>query len=85
MLDYRKRMGFMPSWAAAEMYDAVKILAYGLEHGGNTPTGIRDAIATMKGMPSTLGGKLAMGPDKYTIIPTLGLWQVKRGQLVSIT
>lgn len=82
---YRNRMGFLPGWAAAEMYDAVKIAAYGIEHGGSgSGTAIRDAIATMKGLPSSLGGKLTMGADHYTIIPSIGLWQVKRGTLVRI-
>ena len=61
------------------MYDAVKILAYGLEHGGENAIAIRDAIASMKGLPSSLGGTLAMGPDHYTIVPSIAVYQVRKG------
>lgn len=74
----------MPSWAAVGMSDAPQIIAYGIEHGGTTGPAVRDAIATMRGLSSALGGKLAMGTDTYTVVPSLALWRVQRGQLVKV-
>jgi ABC-type branched-subunit amino acid transport system substrate-binding protein len=82
---YRDKMGFEPGWPQGLMYDTVRIAARGLETGDDTPTGIRDAIAQMKGLKSMLGGPLAMGPDHFTVITTIGLYQAQSGVEKPIT
>jgi branched-chain amino acid transport system substrate-binding protein len=81
---YRDRMGFLPSYAAGEMYDIMKIFADAIARGGYTGPGIRTALTTVKGIPSTLGGTIVMGSDHYTILSGIALWQIKRGEAVKI-
>jgi branched-chain amino acid transport system substrate-binding protein len=82
---YNAKMGFLPGYPQGEMYDTVKIAAYGLEHGGDSAVGIRDAIGRMKGLRGSLGGSLAMGPDHFTIIASIGLYRVVHGVEVRLT
>jgi branched-chain amino acid transport system substrate-binding protein len=81
--DYRSKMGFEPGYNQGELYDGGRIIMHAME---NATTGdeIRSNMATLKGLPSVLGGTLAMGPDHYTTIPAVGLWQVRRGVEVRI-
>ena len=76
---YRTKMGFEPGYAQGELYDTVTLIAYAIAHGGGSGDGIRDALANLKGVPSVLGGTIAMGADHYTVIPSIALWQVRHG------
>jgi branched-chain amino acid transport system substrate-binding protein len=81
--DYRAKLGFEPGYVPGELYDGAMILMNAMQNA-TTPEGIRDAMAATKGVPSVLGGTLSMGPDHYTIIPNIALWQVRHGVEVQI-
>ncbi|MBV8354772.1 MAG: ABC transporter substrate-binding protein, partial [Candidatus Eremiobacteraeota bacterium] len=53
---YTKRYNEDPDQYAARAYDALKIIAWAAEHGNFTRTGVRDALATGKNIPSILYG-----------------------------
>ena len=82
--DYRDKAGFLPGYVSGEVYDMVHMLAYAIERGGYTGEGIRNALAGLRGVPSVLGGTIAMGDDHYTTISSVALWQVKSGTLVKL-
>ena len=46
---------------------------------------MHSAIATLKGVPSTLGGTITMGPDHYSLNGAISLWEPKGGKLVKVT
>ena len=75
---FRTKMGFEPGYAHGLMFDAPRILCYGLNKADGGPP-VRDAIAKMTGLPTVLGGQLAMGADHYTSIPAIGVWLIKHG------
>lgn len=81
---YRAQVGYIPAYIAGEWYDVVKIHAYAIAHAGYNGVAIRDAIANLRGLPSVLGGTIAMAADHYTRFSTAGLWQVKAGKLVKV-
>jgi len=75
---FRTKMGFEPGYAHGLMFDAPRIVGYGLNRAEGGPA-VRDAIAKMTGLPTVLGGQLSMGADHYTSIPAIGVWLVKNG------
>jgi branched-chain amino acid transport system substrate-binding protein len=81
---YRARMGFDPSYGAGEFYDIVEMLAWAIGKAGYNGEAIRGALLTMRGVPSVFGGKIDMKDNHYTTISTVGLWQVRRGELVAV-
>lgn len=81
---YRTRMGFEPGYAAGLMFDAPRIAGWGLNHADANGPAVRDAIAKMTGLTSSLGGELAMGPDHYTVLPSIAVWQVRKGVEVQV-
>jgi branched-chain amino acid transport system substrate-binding protein len=81
---FRAALGYLPTYPSAECYDVVKIFAWAIDKAGYNGPAIRDAIATMKGVPSVLGGTITMGSDHYSVFTNIGLWQVKSGKLVKI-
>ena len=62
--DYRLRYKEDPDQYAARAYDATKILAWAAQRGNFTRTGIRDALANGKGIPSILFGPCEFGADR---------------------
>jgi branched-chain amino acid transport system substrate-binding protein len=81
---FRNRVGSEPGFDTAMIYDQVKMFAYAIERGGYNGTAIRDALLTLRGVPSTLGGTITMKPDHTTQMTGVGLWQVKRGKLTPV-
>ncbi len=82
--EYRAAVGYIPAYIAGEWYDIVKMYAYAIDKAGYNAEGIRNAIATLKGLPSVLGGMITMGPDHYSEFGSAGLWLVKAGKLVRL-
>lgn len=62
--EYRRRYKEDPDQYAARAYDSTKILAWAAQHGNFTRTGIRDALASGKNIPSILFGPCEFGPDQ---------------------
>lgn len=81
---YRTKMGYEPGYVHSLMFDAGRILCYGLSRGEGGAAA-RDAIAKMTGLPSPMGGELSMGADHYTTIPSIAVWRVKNGVEVKVT
>jgi branched-chain amino acid transport system substrate-binding protein len=81
---YRTKMGFEPGYAAGTMFDAPRILCWGIEHASGGGVALRDTLAKMSGVTSSLGGELSMGPDHYTVIPSAAVWQVRHGVEVKV-
>lgn len=82
---FRAQLGYIPGYPVGELYDDVTILAYVIGKVGYDADAIAAALATLKGVPSVLGGTITMGPDHYTRFSRLGLWKVKAGKLVRLT
>jgi branched-chain amino acid transport system substrate-binding protein len=82
---YRDRVGYIPAYNAGENYDIIKMYAYAFGKVGYNAEAIRNTIATLKGVPSVLGGTITMGTDHYTEFSFAGLWRVKTGKLVRIS
>jgi branched-chain amino acid transport system substrate-binding protein len=81
---YRSKTGFDPDYNAAELYDMIKMYAKAIETTSYKGEDIRGAIASIQGIPSVLGGTIAMAPDHYTTIASVRLWQVRSGRLVTV-
>jgi branched-chain amino acid transport system substrate-binding protein len=71
-----------PTYFAAEAYDLIQMYAYCIARGGYTGEGIRNALATLKGVHSILGGTITMGADHYSLNGAISLWQPQGGKLV---
>jgi branched-chain amino acid transport system substrate-binding protein len=81
---YRTKTGFAPDYNALQLYDMVKMYAAAIKKGGYNGEGIRNALASMSGVPSLFGGTITMGSDHYTVTSSVGLWQVRSGRLVRV-
>jgi branched-chain amino acid transport system substrate-binding protein len=81
---FRSEVGYIPAYISGEWYDIVKMYAYAIDKAGYNGEAIRNAIATLKGVPSVLGGTITMGPDHYSEFGAAGLWLVKAGKLVRL-
>jgi branched-chain amino acid transport system substrate-binding protein len=81
--DYRIATGHSPSPVAAEVYDMAMMIAAAIAKGGYDGTAIAQQLAALKGVPSVLGGTIAMDPDHYSP-PHNSLWQVRDGKLVQV-
>jgi branched-chain amino acid transport system substrate-binding protein len=81
--DFRAKTGFEPGYSGGELYDGGRLLMYAMRNA-NSADEIRAAMASLKGMPSTLGGTLTMGSDHYVNYPVTGLWQVRKGFEVKV-
>jgi branched-chain amino acid transport system substrate-binding protein len=79
---FHERAGYDPTYIAAEWYDIVRMYAYAIGKAGYNGEGIRDAIASMRGVPSVFGGNIVMGSDHYSASTGMGIWLVKGGQLI---
>ena len=83
--DYRIDTGHPAPAIAAEVYDMVKMLAAAIAKGTYTGESIRNQLATLKGVPSVLGGTITMDPDHYSAPATDALWQVQNDKLVKVS
>jgi branched-chain amino acid transport system substrate-binding protein len=82
---FRDKVGYIPAYIHGEVYDIIKMFAFAIGKAGYNGEAIRSAIATMKGVPSVLGGTITMGPEHYSEFGATGLWQVKAGKLVRVS
>jgi branched-chain amino acid transport system substrate-binding protein len=62
--NYQKRYGEKPDQYGARAYDAVKIIAWGTEHGGATREGIRKAFLSGETIPSLLFGSFKFDGER---------------------
>jgi branched-chain amino acid transport system substrate-binding protein len=62
--NYQKRYGEKPDQYGARAYDAVKVIAWGTEHGGPTREGIRKAFMSGQTIPSLLFGSFTFDADR---------------------
>jgi branched-chain amino acid transport system substrate-binding protein len=62
--NYQKRYGEKPDQYGARAYDAVKILAWGTEHGGATREGIQKAFLSSQTIPSLLFGSFKFDAER---------------------
>jgi len=76
---YRAKTGIAPGYVPGEFYDMIHMIARAMEVGGYNGEGIRNALATQKGVPSIFGGTITMGADHYTVVEAESLWQVHHG------
>jgi branched-chain amino acid transport system substrate-binding protein len=81
----KAKLGHFPTYPVAEFYDMARIYAFAINKGGYSGPAIRDAVATLTGFPSAMGGRISMGPDHYSRVGSIGLWQVRDGQLVRVS
>jgi branched-chain amino acid transport system substrate-binding protein len=81
---FRAKVGYLPAYISGEWYDIVKMYAYAIGKGGYNGDAIREVIATLKGVPSVLGGTIKMGPDHYSEFGSTGLWLVRAGKLIRL-
>jgi branched-chain amino acid transport system substrate-binding protein len=81
---YRARTGSEPSYDAVMVYDDIKMFAYAIKRGGYSGEAIRTALSTLQGVPSALGGTITMKPDHYTQVSSVGMFQVRKGELVPV-
>jgi ABC-type branched-subunit amino acid transport system substrate-binding protein len=81
---YRAKTGFSPGYVAGEFYDMVQMAAYGIRIGGYNGEGIRNALISMKKLPSIFGGTITMGESRYTEVEAESLWQVRQGRQVRL-
>jgi ABC-type branched-subunit amino acid transport system substrate-binding protein len=84
IVSYRAKTGFDPDYNAAELYDMIYMYARAIEMTSYRGEDIRGALATMHGVPSSLGGTITMAADHYTNISNVRLWRVRSGRLVAV-
>jgi len=82
---YKSVVGYVPAYAAGEVYDIIRIYAAAIAKGGYSGPAIREFVATLHGMPSVLGGTITMGPDHFTKFTSAGFFQVRSGKLVRLS
>jgi hypothetical protein len=78
-------VGYVPSYPSGEAYDIIQIFAYAIRKSSYNGEAIRNVIVSLKGVPSVLGGTIAMGPDHFTEFTTAGFFQVRNGKLVRLS
>lgn len=70
-----------PEFFAAHAYDAMKVVAAAIEAGGADRTGIRNALATLKDVPSVIYGTITFNPETRRVAkPFYVSMQVKDGK-----
>jgi branched-chain amino acid transport system substrate-binding protein len=79
---YKQRYGEAPDQYAARAYDAVKIVAWGTEHGGATREGIRQAFISGQSIPSLLFGSFKFDAERRVAAYDEALITVKNDKFV---
>jgi branched-chain amino acid transport system substrate-binding protein len=82
--DYRAKLGHDPTYQAGEQYDIIKMFAAAIARSSYNGEAIRNALATLKGVPSVFGGTITMDSSNYSVPSGDGLWQVQNGRLVKV-
>ena len=80
--DYKTRYNEMPDQYAARAYDAVKIIAWGTEHGGANRDGIRKAFISGETIPSLLFGSFKFDAERRVAHYDEALITVKNDKFV---
>lgn len=79
---YHERFGRLPTFAAAQAYEAIGVLAAGLERTGGSPEGLPQALMSI-GTFEGLSGTIHM--DRYgDVVRTLFLITVRDGAFVTV-
>jgi branched-chain amino acid transport system substrate-binding protein len=78
--DYRIKTGRFPAAIAGEVYDTAVMMATAIKEGGYNGEAIAQKLATLKGVPSVLGGTITMDPDHYSP-PQNALWVVRNDKV----
>jgi branched-chain amino acid transport system substrate-binding protein len=79
---YKQRYGEAPDQYAARAYDAVKVVAWGAEHGGATREGIRKAFISGQTIPSLLFGSFKFDAERRVAHYDEALITVKNDKFV---
>ena len=82
---YKTKTGVDPGYQPAEAYDIIKLFAYSIGKSSYNGEAIRNVLATVKGVPSVLGGTITMGADHYTVGEAASVWQARGSREVKIT
>jgi len=67
--EYRERTGIEADMVGASAFDAVQVAAYGIEHGGTTAEGIRDAINALKDFDNVVTGPFYRFAERRVVKP----------------
>lgn len=81
---YKAAVGYPPGYPAGETYDIVQIYAQAIAKTSYSGEAIRNFVASLKGMPSVLGGTITMGQNHFTEFTSAGFFQVRNGKLVRL-
>ena len=81
---YRSKSGNDPSYIAGEVYECVLMYAAAMAHAPYNGEAIRDALASLKGIPSVFGGTISMDSTNYSVLTNESLWRVHDGKLVRV-
>ena len=73
---YRAKLGFIPDYAALELYDMVFMIAEAIRKYGYSGDGIRRGLTEIKDFRSIGGGLVSMDKDRQSH-PEVRLYQVK--------
>jgi len=82
---FRARTGHTPGYPSGEVYDIVRMFAAAIARSSYNGGAIRDALATLKGVPSVFGGTIAMDDQHYSIPTNEAMWRVRGEKLVRVT
>lgn len=82
--DFTAKTGHVPSSVAAEIYDMAQMLAWAIGKSSYDGEAIAKALATLKGVPSVLGGTITMDSDHYSP-PVNALFVVRNGEVRKLT
>jgi branched-chain amino acid transport system substrate-binding protein len=81
---YTAKTGHPPSYQAGENYEIVKMYAAAIARAGYNGEAIRNALASLKGVPSLFGGTISMDSTNYSVIENEALWRVRGGKLTAV-
>jgi len=82
---YKAKTGVEPGYQPGESYDIIRLFATSIAKSSYNGEAIRNVLATIKGVPSVLGGTITMGADHYTLSDAPALWQAKNGKEIKLT
>lgn len=82
--DYRIKTGHVPSAIAGEVYDEPVMIADAIRRGSFDGPSIAAQLATLKGVPSVLGGTITMNAQHYSPV-RISLWHVRNGREEHVT
>jgi branched-chain amino acid transport system substrate-binding protein len=78
---YRAKTGLAPSYQAGEQYEIIKMFAAAMARSSYNGEAIRNALASLKGLPSIFGGTISMDSTNYSVPEGDALWRLRNGRL----